>query len=439
MPANGQMNRREYLKSAAALLIPASAMGWDGNVAASDRITVGAIGVGNRATEDLRRLLPQKEARVVAICDVNSRNRDAALTLINKTYGDNACREYRDFRELLNQKDIDAVLIGSPDHWHVAMIVAAARAGKDMYSEKPLGLAISWSQAARAAVHRHGVVFQWGTQQHAQRWYAYAVKLAQSGAIGELKEVRTWVPDSEWRGDRVPEAAKVVPVPDYLDWDMWLGPAPYTPYTEGKERGWYGNSDYSHGTICNWGVHNMDICLWGLSNRAARTMEVEGTAAFPREGASDNATGWDLTYRFDHGVPIHYKSLGRIPEEWSRRYRWMSDHGVAFEGTDGWVQVNRERISAEPASLLKNLGEAPDARSESTADLQRDFLRCVRSRGKPLAGIDHAAQTDIACIIGDMAVRLGTRLRWDLQEERFLNNDTANRLRTRAMRSPWQA
>ena len=439
-----RLNRREVLKCAAGAavgpwIVPASALGRQGSVPPSDRITMGVIGVGSRAREDLVNLLPQKDARVVAICDVNSNARDTALTIVNKQYGDKGCREFKDFRELLAQKDIDAVMIASPDHWHVPMMIAAAKAGKDIFSEKPMGLAIAWTQAAREAVLRNGVVFQWGAQQHAGKFYEHAIRLVHSGAIGELKEVRTWVPSSEWGGRGPVELPKAVPVPDYLDWDMWQGPAPSTAYWEGKERGWYGRSDYSHGTICNWGVHNMDICLWGLATRAARTMEVSGTASFPREGVNDNATGWDLMFRFDHGVPIHYVSLGRQPEEWRRRYKWLSDHGVAFEGTQGWVQVHRLGISAEPVSLLKDLGMPPDGRFNSGAALFRNFLDCVKSRNKPVADIEHAAQVDMTCIIGDMAVRLGSPLEWDIRQERFLNNETANRLRTRAMRSPWQA
>ncbi len=439
------MNRRELMKSAvtaamAPLVVPASALGRQGSVPPSDRITVGAIGVGNRARLDLSQLLPQKDARVVAICDVNSNARDAALTLVNKQYGDKGCREYRDFRELLAQKDIDAVMIASPDHWHVPMMTAAAKAGKDIFAEKPMGLAIAWTQAAREAVLRSGVVFQWGAHQHTHRMYEHAMRVVHSGKIGELKVVRAWVPSSEWSGDRPAALPKVVPVPDYLDWDMWQGPAPATTYWEGKERGWYGRSDYSRGSICNWGVHNLDICLWGMAPLAARTMEVSGSASFPREGVSDNATGWDVTFRFDHGVPIHYVSLGRRPEEWRRRYKWLSDHGVAFEGTEGWVQVHRLGISAEPASLLDDMDVPPDYReNEAIYALFRNFLDCVRNRNRPAAHIEHAAQVDMTCIIADMAVRLGKPLAWDIRQERFLNNETANRLRTRAMRSPWQA
>ena len=223
------MNRRELMKSAvtaamAPLVVPASALGRQGSVPPSDRITVGAIGIGNRARLDLSQLLPQNDARVVAVCDVNSNARDAGLTLVNKQYGDKGCREYRDFRELLAQKDIDAVMIASPDHWHVPMMTAAAKAGKDIFAEKPMGLAIAWTQAAREAVLGSGVVFQWGAHQHTHRMYEHAMRVVHSGKIGALKVVRAWVPSSEWSGDRPAALPKVVPVPDYLDWDMWQGP-----------------------------------------------------------------------------------------------------------------------------------------------------------------------------------------------------------------------
>ena len=182
----------------------------------------------------------------------------------------------------------------------------------------------------------------------------------------------------------------------------------------------------------------VDVCVWALSNRVARVMEVEGTATFPKDGPGDNANSWDVTFRFDHGVPIRYVGEGRMPEEWRRRYQWISGHGIAFEGTDGWVQAHRGRISAGPLSLLKDLGMTPDARVSADLAMQKNFLESIRSRHPAAADIEQAVQSDIICIIADMAVRMGTPLRWDLQQERFIGNEEANRLRYRAMRSPWQ-
>ena len=260
---NKAINRRRFLKHAAGAIsfpyvVSSSALGAGGGIAASERITVGCVGVGPQGTGVMGNFLRQKNARVVAVCDVKDPVLKAAQERVNGHYQGTGCAAYKDFRDVMARDDIDVVLAATPDHWHVLIALAAIKSGKDVYLEKPMGLSLAQDQALRTAVHRHGRVFQFGTQQRSERNFRFACELAQSGRLGKLHTINVWSPGSSQGGDPKP-----VPAPEWIDYDRWLGPAPYTPYTQDRcsNKLWWFISDYALGFIAGWGVHPLDIAL----------------------------------------------------------------------------------------------------------------------------------------------------------------------------------
>jgi len=437
-----EIHRRQFLKRAAGTaagavsfpyLVSSSALGKGANIAVSERITVGCVGVGSRGTAVMRGFLAEKDAQVVAVCDVKSQVLKAAQGLVNKHYKGTDCRAYEDYRELMARDDIDAVLVATTDHWHVLVALAAVRAGKDVYLEKPMGLSLAQDQALRTAVHRNGRVFQFGTQQRSSRNFRFACELALNRRLGKLHTINVWSPGSSQGGDPKP-----VPVPEWLDYDMWLGPAPYTPYTRDRcsNKLWWFISDYALGFIAGWGVHPLDIALWGGGEKVACPVEIEGTGVWPAEGVCDTAMNWNIVCKYDSGVTMNFTG-NPFPEEWKKRYGRTTSHGTAFEGTEGWVHVDRSGINAHPKELLTTEFGPNETHLYESSNHVRNMLDCVKSRAETICPVDVAVQTDIICHISDIAIRLEQKLKWDPKTERFVNNAQANRRLSRAMRSPW--
>ena len=429
---NKAINRRRFLKRAAGAIsfpyiVTSSAFG------ASEKITVGCIGVGPQGSGDMGNFLRQKDAQVVAVCDVKDPVLKAAQKQVNEHYQGTGCDAYKDFRELIARDDIDVVLAAPPDHWHVLIALAAIRSGKDVYLEKPMGLSLAQDQALRTAVHRHGRVFQFGTQQRSERNFRFACELALNGRIGKLHTINVWSPGSSQGGDPRP-----VPVPDWIDYDMWLGPAPFTPYTKDRcsNKLWWFISDYALGFIAGWGVHPLDIALWGGGEKVACPVEIEGKGVWPTEGVCDTAMNWKVTCKYDSGVTMNFTG-DPYPDEWKQRYGRTTSHGTAFEGTDGWVHVDRSGINAHPKELLETELGPNDIHLFKSGNHVRNLLDCVKSRAETICNIDVAVQADIICHISDIAIRLEQKLKWDPKTERFANNDAANRRLSRSMRTPW--
>lgn len=454
--------RREFLKSSASALavasafpviIPSSALGRDGAVAPGNRITVGVIGCGPQGRGDMRNFLNQPDCQVVAVCDVKADQLKLAQDAVNSRYQNRDCRAYRDFRELVARRDIDACLIATPDHWHVLTALAAVNSGKDVYVEKPLGVTLEEGQVLRAAVHRKKRVFQFGTQQRSARTFRLAAELARNGRIGQLRHINVWAPGSAPGG-----SLEQVPPPDGLDYDLWLGPASSKPYTEDlcsdrfEKKTWWFISDYALGFIAGWGIHPIDIALWGGAKLLHGTVTVEGRGNFrTAEGACDTATIWEVNYTFASGVTMTFvgvpngENRGKPTgepflhgDEWKQRYRRIADHGTAFEGSDGWAHVDRSGINLEPESLIEADVESFGTKLIRSSNQARNFLDCVRTREETVSPIDEAVRGDALCHIADIAIRLGKKLTFDLEKERFVDNPEATlRLRARPMRKPW--
>jgi predicted dehydrogenase len=410
---------------------------------------VGGIGVGERGQAVLKHFLQQKQCQMVALCDVKQDVLEAAKTIVDKAYDSSDCRIGEDFRELTGRKDVDAVMIASTDHWHVLHALAAVRAGKDIYLEKPLGLTLAEDQVLRREVKKRKRVFQFGTQQRSGKKFRLACELVRNGHIGTLKHINAWAP-----GSRAGGSTRVVPPPETLNYDFWLGRAAARPYTEdlaafelGKKTWWF-NKDFALGWIAGWGIHPMDIALWGAGDLASGKLSVNGKGLFPTEGACNTATDWNVDFNFDSGLTMKFASSpdpGRLTEqlgrEWAARYGKISGHGTAFEGDAGWIVVDRERILTQPESLVEveTTPELLKTRLVRSSDHVLNFLEAVKSREATVSPIESAVQSDAFCHIADIAIRLGRELRYDGNAEKFIGDQDANqRLLVRPMRKPWK-
>jgi predicted dehydrogenase len=454
--------RRQFLKhtaglaaSAAALplIAPGSALGRSGKTAPSNRVVVGCIGVGPQGRGDMSSFLNQKDAQVVAVCDVKKDQLEQARAAVNQRYQNNDCTTTGDFRGLVARKDIDAFLIATPDHWHVLVALAAVRAGKDVYLEKPMGLNLTEDWALRKEVRRHKRIFQFGTQQRSSRTFRLACELVRSGRIGKLKHINVWAPGSAPGG-----STEVVPAPPELNYEMWLGPAPFKPYTvdrcsaDGAKKTWWYISDYALGFIAGWGIHPMDIGAWGGGELLSGPIEVEGRGTFYSEGACDTATVWNINMTFGSGVTLKFVGVpnggnqGRATcdpwpqeEEWKRRYRRITSHGTAFEGTEGWVHIDREGINLQPENLIDQNEDSLPIQLIRSSNHARNFLDSVKSRAQTVCSIDESVFSDSLCHICEIAIRLNRKVVWDPTKEHFIKDEEANlRLLGRNMREPWR-
>ncbi|MHC4518794.1 MAG: Gfo/Idh/MocA family protein [Planctomycetota bacterium] len=436
--------RRTFIKRTAGLALGAmgfpyvvrpAALGKAGSVAASERITVGCVGVGPQGTGVMRNFLSQKDCRVVGICDLKEPRRDTVSAIVNKHYGDSDCAAYTDYREIIARDDIDVILAAPTDHWHVLVALEAARAGKDIYLEKPMGLSLAEDQALREACYRYGTIFQFGTQQRSGHNFRFACELAVNERIGKLHTINVWSPGSANGGPLSPTTP-----PDWIDYDRWLGPAPYHPYTPDRvsNQWWWFISDYALGFIAGWGVHPLDIALWGGADKVTCPVEIEGKGVWPDSGGvCDTAMNWDITCKYDGGVTMNFTG-DPYPEKWKTRYGRTTGHGTAFEGSEGWVHVDRSGINAHPKELLDIEWGPNDTRLYESSNHARNLLDCVKTRKDTICPIEVAVQADILCHISDIAIRLEEKLRWDPAQEKFVDNQAANRRLVRAMRSPWQ-
>jgi predicted dehydrogenase len=457
-----RFSRRQFLRRTAGLgislvtfptLIPASALGRDGSVAPSNRVAVGCIGVGSRGRDDLGGFLNQKSAQVVAVCDVHSGQLERARQIVNDHYRSNDCAGYGDFRELVARKDIDACLIATGERWHVLTAMAAVRAGKDVYVEKPLGLSVTEDRMLREEVHRLKRVFQFGTQQRSDRKFRFACELARNQRIGQLKHINVWCPGSIPGGP-----AELVPPPPELNYDLWLGQSPTRPYSKDlaetsrgtQESTWRFIADFTTGFVAGWGIHPLDIAVWGAEPELfAGPLEVEGRGTFHSEGVCDTATIWNVRMKAASGLtvlfvgaPYSYGKPTGEPwpqeQEWKQRYGEIENYGTAFEGTDGWVHVDRERIHFHPENLVDESEDSFHVQLLKSPHHIGHFLDCVRSRGETVSPVAEAVRGDTLCHLSDIAMRLNRKVVWDPQQERFIDDPEADLRLVRRMRAPWQ-
>jgi len=428
------LTRRRFLKSAACIaavptIIPASALGKDGAVAPSERIVMGAIGVGGRGSGDLGTALNERDVQVVAVCDVNKGNRERAKNSANQHYKGNTCAAYIDFRELLARSDIDAVVQAPGDRWHTPMAVLAMRSGKDVYSEKPGTLTIAEGQALVATAKRYARVFQTGTQRRSEANFIIADELARTGRLGRVHTVKAHTLPFKMMTSWLP--AQPEPPREELDWDMWLGPAPWRPYNRGYIGGCGAFLDYyDFGTgVAGWCSHTVCQCQGPIGCDLTSPSEYE----HPK---NDNSDGFTATYANGVKLVLSVGNFGTLGI-------WRGSCGVRYEGTEGWVSIadgySVPDVSA-PALLSNSRKLVQDylERNQRPIGHMRDFLNCIRTRRNPVSHAEVAHRSMSTCHVINISMLLKRSVKWDPVKEEFIGDADANRLRRRAIREPWR-
>jgi len=428
------VSRRQFLKKsvragsvvAFPYLIPGSALGLNGSVAPSERIVLGGIGLGPRGKFDLQVMLPEKDVQFVAICDVQKPHREAVKKMADDHYGNQDCVMYRDLFELIGRSDVDAVLIATGERWHALSSLLAAKAGKDVYSEKPCGMTIAEIQALSDGIRRYGRIFQAGTQRRSQSNFRYAVSMAHKGVLGKLHtlhaSVKVPVKAQQWL------LAEPEPSKEDWDWDLWLGPAPWRPYNSKyrTRKGWQGHHDLEAARgFLDWGAHSLDLCQW--ANQADHTTPLEFEPA-DKEIVCKYANGVKLicdflSTPFTDRSPQYITSSGTLP--------------VRFEGDNGWVETGDSSEITLSDNLMKDRKKIFRKVGTNAASHGRNFFDCVKSRKKTICNEDVMRKSHLACFAAQMSWQLGRKLTFNPVKEEFVNDQEANRMCNCATRQPW--
>ncbi|HNS18951.1 MAG TPA: Gfo/Idh/MocA family oxidoreductase [Sedimentisphaerales bacterium] len=425
--ARKSIDRRDFLKAAAGVaavtglpgVVPSSVFGAG---APSERITLGFIACGKQSQHLMRAFLNQPGTQVVAACDVDKLKLErSSKGIVDKHYADRkdgshkGCATYHDFRDVLARPDIDAVVISTPDHWHTAISIAACRAGKDIYCEKPLTQTIAEARALINAVRTYNRIFQVGSMQRSSWEFRFACELVRNGYIGDVTHVTVGV-----GGPPEDKPLPAEPVPDYLDWDMWVGPAMWRPYNNDLAPhisfdgfpNWRYHSYYGGGGMTDWGAHHFDIAQWGLGMDGSGPVEI-----IPPDGKDCKV----LTYQYANGIPMTRDQA----------------NGVLFDGTTGKVEVNRGYLKTWPENLKDQVIGPNQVHLYNSKDHYADWLDAIRKRTDPICSIEIGASSVTVCHLGNIAYRLQRPLKWDPKREVFVGDDEANRLLSRPYRSPW--
>ncbi len=428
------MGRRGFLKRSAGALagmtafpyiVPASALGADGATAPGNRLTIGLVGMGKQMGSHFGAFLGRDDCQVVALCDVERKRLELCQQRANEHYAAatasgeyNGCDIYGDFREIAARDDIDAVIIATPDHWHALISIAMLKSGKDVYCEKPLTLTINEGRAIVNAAREYGRIFQTGSQQRSEANFRYACELVRNKRIGEVHTVHVNV-----GGPPVECYLPEQPVPEGLDWDFWLGPAPFRPYNAdiapGLDYDGWPNfrayRDYSGGGMTDWGAHHFDIAQWGLGMDNSGPVEI-----IPPDGKDYPY----LTYKYASGVTM-YHGGGKAPA------------GVEFIGPGGSIRVNRGALESDPPGLIGEPIGPTEIRLYESPGHHQDWVNAIRTRTRPICDAEIGHRSATVCHLGNIAYWFKRPLRWDPDKEKFLDDDEANRMCQRAMRSPW--
>jgi predicted dehydrogenase len=400
--------------ASAPLVVRASALGAQ---APSERLPMGLIGVGKMCQGHLNSMLGRGQVHILAVCDVQAERRDPAKARVDKRYGNRDCDAYTDFRRIVERDDIEAVMIATPDHWHALTTIRCAESGKDVYCEKPLSLTIREARAMVNAVRRYGRVFQTGSQQRSWDNFRFACEMVQSGRCGTIHTVHVNV-----GGPSSPCYLPGQPVRKGVDWDLWLGPAPWRPFHEtvcpphdfGGWPQWRRFRDYSGGGMTDMGAHHFDIAQWGLGTDRSGPVEI-----VPPDGKK---VKW-LTYKYASGVVMHHGG---------------GDASIHFKGTDGEVMVGRGDLRTDPPEMMETPIGPNEVHLYNSRNHHQDWLDAIRLRKQPVADVEIGARSVSVCHLGNIAYKLKRRLRWDPDREVFLGDAEANRELDRPKRGPWR-
>jgi myo-inositol 2-dehydrogenase / D-chiro-inositol 1-dehydrogenase len=448
MSRPSRLTRREFLRTASvgalavpSLTLPSAAAPAivpsrvvTGRSRPGDTLNFGCIGVGRQGSGDMKELIYrglEAGARVVAVCDVDAHRRDNAQWEVEKIYSAELGTSYKgidiyaDFRALLARTDIDGVLIVTPDHWHACHAVAAVEAGKDVYLEKPMTYTIAEGRKLVEAVRRRKRILQVGSQQRSSVYFRIAAEAVRNGRLGKLRTIKVLLPTDQGTGD-----PKSVPVPRFLDYDAWQGPAAEKPYavdrvhpTDSLERpGWLQIERYSRGMITGWGSHMIDSAQWGHGTDETGPISIEAKGEFPDRGLFDVHTGFRGEAGFADGVRMLMES---------------GEAGVRFEGDSGWVYADRGKVQASDPEILKAKAGAGEIKLPVSGNHMKNFLEAVRSRQDPIAPVEVGHRSNTICVLTHIAMKLGRALRWDPAAEEFLDDAEADRWLDVPHRAPW--
>jgi predicted dehydrogenase len=407
-----QFTRRRFLGAAAATIatpyiLTSNALGQSGGAPASERLRTGHIGVGGMGGGHFGGAVGDRKMQVLAVCEVKQQRRDELKAQAHAA-GQTSCEAYNDWREVIARDDIDAVFIATPDHWHAIMAAEACKAGKDVYCEKPLTLTIGEAQLLRDAARRYHTVFQTGSQQRSEWRFRYACELVRNGRIGRVQTVHIGIggtSEERW----LPEQ----PVPEGLDWDMWLGPAPWKPYHSDRVNNFRAHRDYSGGMMTDWGAHHFDIAQWGLGMDGSAPTEI-----IP----ANREKKTPLTYVYANGVTMFHGGA----------------NGVKFTGTEGVIEVNRGYLASWPDSIIKEPIGSSEIHLYNSNNHRQNWLDCIKTRKQPICNADIGASSVIVCHIGNIATWLNRPLRWNPEKEEFVGDAEANRWLDRPKRGEWR-
>ncbi|CAM4210905.1 Gfo/Idh/MocA family protein [Zobellia nedashkovskayae] len=451
------MERRKFINrtalSTAALvgfpsIVPAHVLGKN---APSNKINIGQIGCGRIArSHDIHDTIRFDQANYLAVCDVDSKRADDAKLLVDGFYQKKTgkakydrTKVYDDYREMLLNKDIDAVVISTPDHWHSQAAMEAAFAGKDIYVQKPTSLTVREGQQLRDVVQKTGAILQVGTQQRAMPQFRIAAELVRNGRIGKIHTVKIGLP-----GDPAGPIAPEMPIPSNLNFDMWLGSTPEVPYTEigvhpqeGYDRpGWLRSRNYGAGMITGWGQHHYDSAAWGMNTELGGPISVEALAEFPKSGLWNVHGDFFVKHEYDNGITV-YTSGGYT-------------NGIRYEGSDGWIFVSRgsyqasatdpvdkekssKALNASDPKILESVIGENEIHLEKIDDQHGNWLDCIKTRKAPISPIEKGHKACTVCLISDIALQFDRKLEWDYDKEVFINDDEANTMLHREQRKPY--
>ncbi|MBN2211396.1 MAG: Gfo/Idh/MocA family oxidoreductase [Sedimentisphaerales bacterium] len=440
------VNRRSFLRKTAGLtvglagfpyIIPSSALGKAGTTAPSNRLTLAQIGCGGMGGNNLKSFLErEKDIQVIAVCDVDNRHAHDKKRLVDTKYENNDCKIYRDFRELIASTPVDIVSHALPDHWHALVTVACARKGIDMYGEKPFSRTIGEGRAMCRTLNRYGIVWQTGSWQRSEGAFRRVAELVRNGRIGKISHVEVGLPDGEGPVGPKPD---IVPCPDYFDYDLWLGPAPWRPYQNfdpptasnqdrsGVHYYWRHISDYSGGKLTDWIGHHVDIAHWALGFDHTGPVEIEGKGDYPVEGIYDVPYTYDIQCTYADGTRIRIANKSKLPH----------GQGICWYGDKGWIFINRRITKASDAGVLREKIGPDEAQLYRSQDHYDNFIDCVKSRGVTAAPAETAHRSISVGLLGEIAMLTGRKLNWHPDTETFIKNDQANRYLMRSYRSPW--
>jgi predicted dehydrogenase len=446
------ISRRGFVQSSVkgiigAALLPSILPSCSNGKGANDRITIAHIGVGDRGKWELMYyLLPLKGALNIAVCDVHKNRREEAASEINKFYKDNndkvpECIPYLDFEEILLRKDIDAVHITTPDHWHVPAAIKAARAGKHIWLAKPLGLSYPEYLMLGKELAANNLRFHYGTQQRTSEHMVLGYNMIREGLIGDIERVDVWAPGKNPVESPV---CNEVPVPPDFDFDKWTGPAPMRPYCPERvtnNSSWF-NYDYSIGFLGGWGAHPLDILVWILKDKVSGTYTCEGTGQFWAPGGLyNNIFSWDVKCKYLNGPEVHFVSDDVARNGVLNHRERKETNGTTFYGTKGWISLSRSSVQSNIPEINQKLNNFPK-NNDGWIDSENNtmgkvFIDIINGKSKELCPLDEAIISDTISHMGDITIRTNRKITWDPAKGEVVGDPEANKLFIREMRSPY--